>query len=277
MLKISKISKSFSGISALENVSLEFGAGEIHAICGENGAGKSTLMNIISGNIAPDPGEIFWEKTQISVPTAQATQKLSISIVYQERSLVDSLSVAENIFPINKPKISYGTIDFTKLYEEAGRLLKTLSLESISTKSPVGKLSSTEKQMVEIAKALAVNPKLLILDEPTASIAHTETQTLFKILRQLKEKGVAVIYISHRMAEIKEIADVVYVLKDGRLQGTADPKTTSTGEIVKMMVGRELLSAAYSSNAGSEVNLEVRDISGKGFRNVKFKLLKGEK
>src|SRR5437868_5874059 len=179
MLRLQNISKSFSGVKALQGVSLQFKAGEVHAICGENGAGKSTLMNIIAGNLQPYEGEIFWQGEKITIENVQAAQRRGIGIVYQERSLVDSLSIAENIFPVKQPKTRWGFVDFTSLYRQTSDLLQRLGIAALSPKTIVGKLVPAEKQMVEIAKALAQNPSLLILDEPTASITHQETEPIF--------------------------------------------------------------------------------------------------
>lgn len=259
----------------MQDVSLEFAGGKVHAVCGENGAGKSTLMNIIVGNFKPDKGGLFWKDKAIHIENIQQAQRLGIGIVYQERSLVDSLSVAENISPVNRPLNNIGLIDYDALYQTATILLQQLQLKEILPKTIVGKLSAPQKQMVEIAKALTQEPTLLILDEPTASITHHETETLFSIVRQLKTKGVAIIYISHRMAEIREIADEVSVLKDGRYQGTVDAQTP-TEQIVRMMVGRELLTVSHSSDRKPETKLEVRSVSGKGFDDISFQLHKGE-
>lgn len=275
MLRLQNISKSFPGVKALQDVSLSFAGGKVHAICGENGAGKSTLMNIIAGNLAPDKGEIFWKDELIQIHNIQRAQRLGIGIVYQERSLVDSLSVAENIFPVNSPVNALSLIVYHRLYEKTKALLEQLQLKSIEPKTIVGKLSSPQKQMVEIAKTLAQEPSLLILDEPTASITHKETETLFGIIQQLKEKGTAIIYISHRMAEIKQIADTVSVLKDGCFQGTVDAQTP-TEQVVRMMVGRELLAVIHESDKQPEIKLEVKNLSGKSFQNISFQLHKGE-
>jgi ribose transport system ATP-binding protein len=275
MLRLQNISKSFPGVKALQDISLEFTGGKVHAVCGENGAGKSTLMNIIVGIVAPDSGEMFWKGNKVQIENIQQAQSLGIGIVYQERSLVDSLSVAENIFPVNQPVNRFGLIDYSTLHQRTGTLLEQLQLKNISPKTIVGKLSAPQKQMVEIAKALAQNPSLLILDEPTASVTHKETETLFNIIRQLTEKGVAIIYISHRMAEIKQIANVVSVLKDGCVQGTVDAQTPAE-EVVRMMVGRELLSVAHNTDKQPEIKLEVKNLSGNGFENVSFELYKGE-
>lgn len=276
MLQLLNISKSFPGVKALQDISMQFNRGEVHALCGENGAGKSTLMNIVAGNLKPDAGKIYWNDKEVIIENVQSAQALGISIVHQERSLVDSLTVAENIFPVNQPLNSLGFISYPQLYNQAQNLLDELQLNNISPKTKIDKLSSAQKQMVEIAKALAQNPSLLILDEPTASITNLETQTLFAIIKRLKEKGVAIIYISHRMAEIKSIADVVSVLKDGCYQGTFKVDTISIEQIVTKMVGRELLEAQYQSHKQKEIALEVEGLSGKGFYDIGFTLHRGE-
>lgn len=276
MLRLQNISKSFAGVQALQNVSMEFNKGEVHAICGENGAGKSTLMNIIAGNLQPDSGEMFWKEEKVRMENIQQAQALGVAIVYQERSLVDSLSIAENIFPVNGPKTKKGFIDYAALYNQTSLLLQQLGINNLSPKTSVGKLVAAQKGMVEIAKALAWSPELLILDEPTASLTHQETETLFRIVDGLKSKGVAVIYISHRMAEVKAVADVVSVLKDGVYQGTMDAKNTPVEDIVRKMVGRDLGKHEARSYVQSKVKLQVKNLSGKGFQHISFVLHEGE-
>lgn len=275
MLRLQNISKSFSGVKALQNVSLLFKSGEVHALCGENGAGKTTLMNIISGNIAADQGQLFWNEKEVKIGSVLESQSIGISIVHQEKSLVDSLSISENIYPVNQPINRFGLIDHYALSCKTKKLLAELQVGNLSPSMIVGRLSSPQKSMVEIAKALAKNPKLLILDEPTASITHSEAEVVFTIIRKLKEKGVSIIYISHRMSEIQQIADTVSVLKDGKYQGTVAGKTP-VSDIVRMMVGRELLSAVYHSDAGKPIRLKIENISGKGFNDISFSLYKGE-
>lgn len=275
MLRLQNISKAFSGVKALQGISMEFKSGEVHAICGENGAGKSTLMNIIAGNLQPDEGELFWNGTKLRVENIRQAQALGIGIVYQERSLVDSLSIAENIYPVDPPT-NWGLIDYTRLYHQTDALLHQLGVSGLSPKTRVGRLVPAQKSMMEIAKALAQSPSLLILDEPTASLTHTEAEALFRLVADLKKRGVAVIYISHRMAEIKEVADVVTVLKDGMYQGTMAANSTPDTEIVRKMVGRDLQAIGHQSHAQNKVTLEVRDLSGKGFQNISFGLHEGE-
>lgn len=276
MLRVENISKSFSGVNALYNISLLFEGGKVHVLCGENGAGKSTLMHIISGNLLPDSGTIYWMNEPVTITTVPDAQRKGIAIVHQERSLVDSLSIAENIFPQNAPRTKWGLIDYGKLYLQTNALLTTLGMKALSAKTLVGSLSSAQKQLVEIAKALAANPSLLILDEPTASLTHTETVILFTIIEQLKNKGAAVIYITHRMAEIEQIGDVVSVLKDGRYQGTKIVKETTSDELVRMMVGRELHQKEYPSHAKTEIRLKAENLSGAQFSGVSFDVRAGE-
>lgn len=275
MLQLQNISKSFPGVKALSAVSLTIRKGEVHAIVGENGAGKSTLMNILAGNLQADEGDILIDDQRIVFRNATQARSFGISIVYQERSLVETLNVAENIFPANHPKTMWGTIDYSQLHRSAKELLNRLQID-ISTHTVVDTLSPPQKQMVEIAKALATPSKLLILDEPTASITHRETEILFNIIGELRKQGVAIIYITHRMNEIQRVADVVSVLKDGKLQGTVQAQQTPIHEIIRMMVGRELQTIRRQHFTSGDVALDVRDISGNNFKNISFRLHKGE-
>lgn len=275
MLGLQNISKSFPGVRALHDVTLEFKAGKVHAVCGENGAGKSTLMNILMGNLQPDEGKISWKGQTIKVRDVLFAQSLGIAIVYQERTLAEPLSIAENIFPVNLPLNKSGLIDYETLYEKTQKLLQELGLSTLSPKTIVSRLSVPQQQMVEIAKAIAQQPVLLILDEPTASLTHSETAILFRIMRELKDKGVAIIYISHRMAEIQEIADVISVLKDGIYVGTV-AGNTPPGEVVRMMVGRDLEEVTQTAHVQKEIKLQVKNISGKGFQHISFDLYKGD-
>jgi ribose transport system ATP-binding protein len=276
MLQLRNISKTFGVVRALQDVTIEFCAGEIHALCGENGAGKSTLMAVVAGNLQPDSGEIIWNGGPVVFQNRMQSQALGIGIVYQERSLVESLSIAENIYPVNQPKTRWGGIDYTALHAQAQQLLYTLQLNNLSSRTIVARLSPAQKSMVEIAKALAQHPKLLILDEPTASLTHHETGTLFQILMQLKAQGVAIIYITHRMAEVEQLADVVSVLKDGQYQGTLKKSETTPEQIVRLMVGRELEQWHKTSSVQNDVLLDVQQLSGTGFSDVSFSIRRGE-
>ncbi len=275
-LSVENITKHFPGVLALDAVSFDLIAGEVHALCGENGAGKSTLMNVLSGNQQPDAGHITLAGRQVEISNQQVAQKLGIGIVHQERSLVENLSVAENIFAGNQPVNWLGFIHHRQLYAQTEALLHRLGMEEIDPRSQLQQLSPGKQQMVEIAKALSREPDILILDEPTAAIGETDTGILFELIRSLTAKGVAVIYISHRMAEIFEIADRVSVLKDGRYQGTREVAQTDVEEIIRMMVGRDLAFGEYISHAGTETILAVTGFSGPRFSNISFCLQKGE-
>jgi ABC-type sugar transport system ATPase subunit len=274
-LCLKNIAKSFEVVKALQDVSLEFHEGEVHAICGENGAGKSTLMNILTGNIQPDTGSILLDNLTVTIHNNQHARSLGINIVYQERSLTDGLSVAENIFPL-PPTKSFGRINFLQLHQQTKALLQQLEIREFLPETMVGTLSPAQKTQVEIAKALATNPAILLLDEPTASLTDKETTILFSVIRNLKQRGVTVLYISHRMAEIKLIADRVSVLKDGKYQDTLLTNSCTTEDIIRLMVGRDLQQVDVATHAIEEVALSVKNFCGKGFKDISFDLKKGE-
>ncbi|MBX2840835.1 MAG: sugar ABC transporter ATP-binding protein [Flammeovirgaceae bacterium] len=275
-LKLTNITKIFPGVVALDDVSLELKTGEVHALCGENGAGKSTLMNVLSGNHQPDEGAVILRGDKVDVPNQLVAQKLGIGIVYQERSLVNDLSVAENIYAGNQPTNRWGIINFKKLFAQAKVLLAKLGMADIDPKTKLEYLSPGKQQMVEIAKALSQNPEILILDEPTASISETDAKVLFQIIHSLTQEGVAVIYISHRMSEIFQIADRVSILKDGKYQGTRIMSEISVDDIIRLMVGRDLVKQDYQSHVGEEVILKAENFNGPDFLNISFELKKGE-
>jgi ribose transport system ATP-binding protein len=275
-LQLTGISKYFPGVKALEDIHFSLQAGEVHAVCGENGAGKSTLMNILTGNLQPDAGKIVLENREVKITNPMQAAQLGIAIVYQQLSLVDTLSAAENIFANSQPRNKWGFIQYNKLYEKTNALLSKLGISDIQAQTPVLDLSPGQKQMIEIAKALAKEPTILILDEPTASITDRETQKLFSIIRQLGKEGKSVIYISHRMQEIFQIADRVTVLKDGKYQGTHLTPEVTMKDLIRMMVGRDIVASESLSYSTDEVLLEVKNLSGKRFRNISFCLHKGE-
>lgn len=275
-LHIDHISKSFPGVKALDNVSISILPGEIHAICGENGAGKSTLMNILTGNLLPDGGNIILNEKNVTIKNPTEAFDLGISIVYQHLSLVDSLSVAENIFANQQPCNNLGIIQFQDLYKKTTSLLQQLGLDDMNPRTLVSKLSQAHRQMVEIAKALSKNPSIFILDEPTASLTEKETKILFTLLRQLKSQGTSVIYISHRLDEVFLLSDHISILKDGKSQGTFSTSELSKGDLIKRMVGREIKVLKTESHVRHEVLLEVNGLSGERFNHVSFKLHRGE-
>jgi ABC-type sugar transport system ATPase subunit len=274
-LLLEHITKRFPGVKALDAVTMSVNGGEIHALCGENGAGKSTLMNVLVGNFQPDAGRILLNGKSITISPQQAFDH-RIAIVYQHLSLIDSLSVAENIYANQQPVNKFGLIQFGELYKRTKTLLLQLSLGEINPKTSVAKLSPAQKQMVEIAKALSKEPSIFILDEPTASLTDRETKVLFKILKNLRQNGVAIIYISHRLDEIFQLADRITVLKDGKYQGTFSSADITKDTLIAKMVGREIKSLNTLSSKTEQVLLEVKNLSGTKFENISFKLFRGE-
>ncbi|NLM10784.1 MAG: sugar ABC transporter ATP-binding protein, partial [Clostridiaceae bacterium] len=238
LLKMCGISKSFPGVKALSNVSISLNAGEVHALCGENGAGKSTLMKILSGVYQADEGEIFINGEKVYIENTKKAQQLGISIIFQEFNLCPHLTVADNIWLDRQPKKG-PFVDDKKLIEQTQEILDELGL-TISPKALVRTLSVAEQQMVEIAKAISFNSKILILDEPTAALTESEIDRLFNIIHKLKSKGVGMIYISHRLEELARITDRVSVLRDGEYLGTYLYKDITIDKLVHLMVGREL-------------------------------------
>jgi ribose transport system ATP-binding protein len=275
-LRLERICKTFPGVKALDNVDLSVRKGEILSICGENGAGKSTLMNIIAGNLQPESGDIFLNDHRVEIGSPQTAFDLGIATVYQHGSLVESLSVAENIYANRQPVNRFGWIQFDELYERSHILLKDLGMDDINPTIAVSKLSTPQKQLVEIAKALSLNPSLFILDEPTASITERETRILFDILLKLKQDGVSILYISHRLDEIFRISNRVSVLKDGKSQGTYSVNEISKDQLITKMVGREIKQLKSASTTTPDLLLEVKEITGERFGNISFNLRRGE-
>ncbi|MBL8153394.1 MAG: sugar ABC transporter ATP-binding protein [Anaerolineae bacterium] len=241
LLEMRGIHKHFPGVHALKGVDFDLMPGEVHALVGENGAGKSTLMLILAGVYQPDAGTLtFDQQPNLVIHNERHAQSLGIAIVYQERSLFAQMSVAENIFAGRQPLNRVGNINYGMLYGESRRLLAGLDLD-IDPRKPLIELSFAQQQMVEVAKALSLNARMLILDEPTGSLTNIETESLFRVIRRLQTQGVGIIYISHRLEEIFQIADRVSVLKDGEMQGTKPTAQTNPQELVRLMVGREML------------------------------------
>ncbi len=275
VLEAKQIVKEFPGVRALKCVDFDVREGEIHALCGENGAGKSTLMHILAGVYKPDGGCLCLNGNTVNITNQRCANDMGISIVYQERSLVSGLSVAENIFAARQPVGALSMIKWKQLYKETDDLLQKLGLH-IDARMQVGRLSPAMQQMVEIAKALSVDPKVLILDEPTATITEKEVGILFSLLRKLKSQGMAIIYISHRLAEIFQIADRVTVFKDGEFIATEDVINIDNNWIVSKMVGRELLFSRVRHDVGEQVVLECKGFNSDKFSDINFKLKKGE-
>lgn len=279
ILKISNLSKSFGATQALKGVDFELQKGEIHAIAGENGAGKSTLMNIIDGILQPDGGEIAIDGMPVRITSPAMAQRLGIGFVHQEIALCPDISVAENIFMATTNASRAFLMDYRALEEKAADVLGQLS--SIHPSTLVSNLSISHQQLVEIAKALTLDCRILILDEPTAALTEKEAQILFTIMRQLADRGISIIYISHRMVEIFDNCDRVSVYRDGRYITTRNVSDIQPGDVVNAMVGRvidDLYPAKQPAAERSEdVILDVRGLSERTrIQDVSFRLERGE-
>ncbi|MBK8022835.1 MAG: sugar ABC transporter ATP-binding protein [Chloroflexi bacterium] len=233
------ISKAFSGVQALDNVSFDVLPGEVHALVGENGAGKSTLIKIISGVYQPDEGMLLVEGQPVHLGTPHEAQAAGVSAVHQELNMQPYLSIAENIYLGRQPYGRFGLIDFRQLNRMATDLLQQLGID-LDPKRTLEELTVAQRQMVSIARAISVNARLIIFDEPTAALTQRETELLFAIIRRLKERRIGIVYISHRLEEITELADRVTVLRDGKHIRTAPIDQFSVDQIVSMMVGRDI-------------------------------------
>jgi ribose transport system ATP-binding protein len=275
ILKVTGIVKNFPGVKALKGVDFDVRAGEVHALCGENGAGKSTLMHILSGVYQPDEGEIYLEGKKVHFHNQKEANEQGIAIVYQERSLVEGLNVAENVFAARQPSNKFSWIHWKQLYRETEEILKSLDIQ-VNPKTMVSSLSPALQQMVEIAKALSLKPKVLILDEPTAAITEKEVVALFRLIEKLKKEGMAIIYISHRLVEIFQLAERVTVFKDGSLVETANVYDVDNNWLVNRMVGRDLELKRLEREIPKDVVLSAKGLCGGSFRNVSFELNRGE-
>ncbi|PXW67661.1 monosaccharide ABC transporter ATP-binding protein (CUT2 family) [Loktanella sp. PT4BL] len=276
-LRLEGIVKTFPGVRALDGVSFAVMPGEVHALMGENGAGKSTLMKVLGGIHQPNEGQIIvGEEPTVMTSPLQAKSK-GIVFIHQELSLAEELSVAENIYLGELPLKSFGRVDWAKLYAQTDAILEKLKV-GFNAKTRVGDLSIANQQMVEIARALTVDAKAVIFDEPTASLTDAEKVVLFDVIADLKSQGVGIIYISHRMEEIFKITDRISVLRDGQYQGTVVTAETNEEGVTQMMIGRKLdLSRAAVTHELGDIALEVRDLScGKLFENVSFQVRRGE-
>jgi ribose transport system ATP-binding protein len=279
VIALRNVSKRFPGVLALDNCQFDLAAGEVHALMGENGAGKSTLMKILSGVYQRDSGEILLDGRAVEIDGPRAAQALGIGIIHQELNLMNHLSAAQNIFIGREPKKSLGLfIDEDKLNRQASVLFERMRLD-LDPRTPVGELTVARQQMVEIAKALSFDSRVLIMDEPTAALNNAEIAELFRIIRDLQQQGVGIVYISHKMDELRQIADRVTVMRDGRYIATVPMQDTPMDTIISMMVGRQLDGGqgAAPDTSGNEVVLEVRGLSrGRAIRDVGFKLRRGE-
>ncbi len=278
LLELSNISKSFAGVEVLHGVSFNLCAGEVHALLGENGAGKSTLVKIITGVHQPDGGEISLNGSPVHFAGAHESRQAGIAAIYQELSLFPDLDVAENIFAGRQPTAGGGRIDWRRMYREAGQLLSSLGVR-LDLREKARNLSIAQQQMVEIARAFSINARILLMDEPTSSLTLNEVAELFSLVRRLRDDGTAIIFISHRLEELFELADRVTVLRDGNFVGTRQVSEVTRDELIRMMVGRTI-SNLYPKDeeirAGG-VALKVEHLGRNGiFDDVSLELHKGE-
>ncbi len=277
LLRMKDVCKEFPGVKALEDVQLEVAEGEVHALLGENGAGKSTLIKVLGGIYIKDKGQIWINGREAEIRTVEDARKYGISIIHQELMMVPHLSVAENIFLGQEKTGSLGTVHLRRQEKEAQKLLDDFGLD-VSADTLLGALTIAQQQMVEIVRAVSFGARIIVMDEPTSSLSNKEVDKLFDTVRNLKKQGIGIIYISHRMSELDEIADRVTILRDGKYIATVKAKDTTREQLVSLMVGREL-SGYYTKTdtVRDEVILEVKDLSdGNMVKNVSFDLRRGE-
>lgn len=277
LLELEDISKHYPGVKALQNVNFKLKKGSVHALMGENGAGKSTLMKTIAGIVKPNEGIIKVEGENVEFSSPKASIDNGIAMIHQELSPVLDMTIAENIFLGREHNTKLGTIDYNAMNRESKQILDSLGI-NLSPKKLMSKLTVAQIQMVEIAKAISFNSQIIIMDEPTSAIANEEVEMLFSLINRFKEQGKGIIYTSHKMDEIYEIADEITVLRDGVYIGTEQTNRLPYDELIKMMVNRELkdIYPERNSNIGKTV-LKVSDLSdGVNFEDVSFELKKGE-
>lgn len=275
VLSLENVTKCYPGVVALNNVSLNFQQGEVHALLGENGAGKSTLIKAVAGAIDIDSGTININGHASSKMTPMLSRSLGVEVIYQEFNLVPTLSVAENIFLCERDERSV-LFSARTIEKKAVRFLDQFGV-NIDPTAMVQDLSIAEQQIVEIAKAVSKNVKILIMDEPSAPLSVSEVALMFKIINQLKQKGVTIIYISHRLEEVFQISDRVSIMRDGCYVTTKNTKETNRQELITLMVGRELKeSYPQRKKSPGDIALEVKNLTGNGDRNISFSVRKGE-
>ena len=263
ILEMKNISKSFSGVQVLYHVDLQIKAGEIRALVGENGAGKSTLMKVLGGILQKDTGEILIQGEKKSIDSVNDAKENGIALIHQEISLVQALSIAENIFLGREPMGRNGLVDLKKIHRDTKEIMAKMGLQ-LDSHTLVKDLSISQQQMVEICRALASQAKIIVMDEPTASLTDKEIRYLFEQIRKLQQEKVAIIYISHKMDEIFEISDSISVLRDGKHVVTVQTKETEYKEVIRHMVGRDLDSfyAKRIEKAGEKI-LEIKEQIGR--------------
>jgi ribose transport system ATP-binding protein len=279
ILKVDSVSKRFGGVQALKDVNFDLNYGEVHALVGENGAGKSTLMNVLGGIVQKDGGRVVFKGQEVDFKSPIESLDAGIAVIHQELAMMPHLNVIENVFMGRMPA-NGGMIRWREAEKDTRAALDLVGLD-IPLDVLVDKLTISQRQLVEIAKALSKNASLIIMDEPNSSLAESETERLFSVIETLKQRGVAVIYVSHKIEEVLHIADRISVLRDGEYRGTIQKSEASVEKVIQMMVGRELRKETSrlrqeTGSKDSAVRLEVRNLSGKRFTDVNFKIHEGE-
>ncbi|MBC5649311.1 sugar ABC transporter ATP-binding protein [Christensenella tenuis] len=279
---IKNISKIFPGVRALNHISFDIKRGDFHAIVGENGAGKSTLMNVLAGIYTPEEGELFFGGKQIKLKSPRHAQDMGIAMIHQELSLSNALSIAENIYENRLPKNKLGLVDLKKLYQDTTSAMKYVDLDYLDPRTLIREISTAQQQLVEIAKALALNAKLIIMDEPTSALTQSEVETLFRIISDLKSKGITIIYISHKLDEVMRLSDTITVMRDGEHIETTAAANMTMQRMISLMVGREynmetIRDSFVESYTNRKVVLEVEDLCvGRKVQHASWKLYEGE-
>ncbi len=277
LVEMSGIQKSFPGVHALNNCCFELRRGEVHALVGENGAGKSTLMKVLTGIHEKDEGSILFKSKEFSIRSPRDALVNGIGIIHQELNLVPHLTVAQNIF-IGQERMKGVFLDEKRMNDEARALLDSLNLQ-IDPTTKAKDLSVAKQQMVEIAKVLSYQSEVLIMDEPSSSLTEAEIEELFRFIRELKQKGVGIVYISHRLDELKRISDRITVMRDGQYVGTVNTEETTIDEIIQMMVGRVIYEQPKTKSTvspGAPTVLEVKGLRSAQVKDVSFSLKQGE-
>lgn len=275
--EFAEISKAYPGVLANDRVCIKLFAGSIHGLLGENGCGKSTMIKTLSGVQQPDSGRILYNGKEVQISDPQAARNMGIATVFQEFSIVPTLSVGENIFLGNMPRSSFGVVNWKKIHADAARVLADMNV-AISTEAITGSLSVGEQQLVEIAKAVAMDARMIILDEPTAALGEDEIERLHELLRRMRSKGTAILYVSHRLDEVERIVDEVTILRGGKVVRASGETEINVSEIVSAMVGEDV-GEHYpkENNATGEVVLEARGLATKsGVQDATFQLHRGE-
>ena len=283
ILRAEHISKSFYGNQVLDNVELSLEPGKVHALCGENGAGKSTVLKIITGIYSKDAGEIYLEGKEIDVPNVDTAKKYGNHVVPQEMQMLPELSVAENIFIGNLPRTKAGFIDWKTLYKKAEEVKAMLGAagEKIDLKKKAGEYGMGTWQLIEIMRAFTTDTiKVIAFDEPTSSLSDKEVEVLFDLIRGLREKGLAIVYVSHRLKEVFELCDQVSVFRDGQYIGTREVKDINTNDLISMMIGRDLNmfgDVTLGADVQPEIAVKATNYShGKFYQNINIEVHKGE-